>query len=417
MVGRALARWRGRPYDDLGDWEAVVPERRHLCELHARAREEWVALRLDLGETSSLVPLLEELVFEEPLAERRWELLLLTLYRSGRTGDALRAFQRARRALGEAGLEAGPGLVELDHAIASGGVPGARERRRIESIRGADAVTRAELAVAESGSGALSGLNPSADVLRMLDEALDALPKAPTALRAMVLGRLAVAGSSNRDPALVSSYADESLSTARLVADRSALLIAMHARLVTEHDPARLDECELLAREFLTIARDDPSAEVLARSILGRVRARRGDLDGASECADAAIALARGLAPDIELATLWYPLFRATLAGDRGAALAAKDVIGSAAQKALIDPDAAGSMTNAVEMVVHALFPDDAAAPAAPAIRLDGIAWPQANLGYLARRYRIVVRARRASRNRARNSRAREPGRTRAPRP
>jgi class 3 adenylate cyclase len=57
------------------------------------------------------------MVAEEPLQERRWELLMVALYRSGRQADALRAYQRARIALGELGLEPGPDLRETERAV------------------------------------------------------------------------------------------------------------------------------------------------------------------------------------------------------------------------------------------------------------------------------------------------------------
>ena len=55
---------------------------------------------------------------QQPLRERPWELLLLALYRSGRQGDALRAYDQARRALiDQLGVEPGPALVRLERQV------------------------------------------------------------------------------------------------------------------------------------------------------------------------------------------------------------------------------------------------------------------------------------------------------------
>ncbi len=57
-------------------------------------------------------------VAEAPLRERRWALLALAQYQSGRQGEALRTLHRARTVLvTELGLDPGPDLVALEQAI------------------------------------------------------------------------------------------------------------------------------------------------------------------------------------------------------------------------------------------------------------------------------------------------------------
>jgi DNA-binding SARP family transcriptional activator len=410
-IGRALARWRGRPYDDLGDWEPVRAERQGLLALYAHAREEWAAARIEIGESTSLVPLLEELVVEAPLVDRRWELLMLGLYRAGRQADALRAFQRARHALGEVGLEPGASLGQLDRAIAAHEVVTFGDRRtitalveravaeraagRAESARDAferaevltrqadDAGALAELGIAWSGDGPLSGLNPGFHVVQLLQEALAGLPAAPTAVRSRLLARLAVVAASNHDPVLVTAYAREAVSIARLIGDNRALAAALYAQVSVARDPTDLDGSEALARELTKITGDDTNHHVLGLCALARIRAQRGDVDDAARLAHEATARARDASADVFFATTWYSLFHAYLASDLDAARAAASAIGGVARRVLLDPEAAQAMTNAIAVLARAVLSTDVGADAHE-LRLDSIAWPQPNLGYLA---------------------------------
>ncbi len=59
------------------------------------------------------------MVSEEPFRERRWALLMLALYRSGRQVDALRALQRLRAKLAEVGLQPGPQVLALERQISA----------------------------------------------------------------------------------------------------------------------------------------------------------------------------------------------------------------------------------------------------------------------------------------------------------
>jgi hypothetical protein len=115
------------------------------------------------------------------------------------------------------------------------------------------------------------------------------------------------------------------------------------------------------------------------------VQATRGAIDSASASADEASALARDAPADIVLATLWFPLFRATLDADRRAAAEAVHAIADVAPRALVDPGAAPSMVNAINIVLETLLDGRGSASTKPPHRLDKITWPIANLGHLAR--------------------------------
>jgi hypothetical protein len=118
LLEEALGLWRGEPLADLAFEPFAQPEIRRLEELRLVAEEDWVDARLEGGRAAELVPRLESLVAQSPLRERLRGQLMLALYRSGRQGDALSAYQDARRALIEAlGLEPGPQLQQLHAKI------------------------------------------------------------------------------------------------------------------------------------------------------------------------------------------------------------------------------------------------------------------------------------------------------------
>lgn len=115
---KGLALWRGAPYGDLAYETFVQREIARLAELRSAASEALVEADLALGDLTSVVGDLEWLLDADPLRERRWELLALAYYRTGRQADALRAVSRARRILAEElGLEPGPSLRKLEHDI------------------------------------------------------------------------------------------------------------------------------------------------------------------------------------------------------------------------------------------------------------------------------------------------------------
>ncbi|HEY7132897.1 MAG TPA: BTAD domain-containing putative transcriptional regulator, partial [Candidatus Limnocylindrales bacterium] len=118
LFREALERWRGRPLEDLDDLgEAQAPAAR-WTELRETLREEVLALELDAGRAADRIGEARELVEEQPYRERRWELLMLALYRAGRQADALDAYAACRRRLvDDLGLDPGPGLRRMQQAV------------------------------------------------------------------------------------------------------------------------------------------------------------------------------------------------------------------------------------------------------------------------------------------------------------
>jgi len=114
----ALALWRGDPLADTGSELLAAREAPRLAEMRLQALEVAIDAELHLGGEVAVLGELRRLVAEHPLRERLHALLMLALYRDGRQGEALAAYQDARRVLaGELGIEPGPGLRDLHHGI------------------------------------------------------------------------------------------------------------------------------------------------------------------------------------------------------------------------------------------------------------------------------------------------------------
>ena len=114
----ALALWRGPALVDVRDETFAQHASLHLEEERLGVLEDRIAADLAEGHGAELVSELERLVREHPLRERLHGQLILALYRAGRQGDALEAYQRARRTLmDELGLEPSPRLQELELGI------------------------------------------------------------------------------------------------------------------------------------------------------------------------------------------------------------------------------------------------------------------------------------------------------------
>jgi DNA-binding SARP family transcriptional activator len=115
---RALALWRGSPFEDAAFASFAQIEIERLAEQRLAALEERIEADLALGRHEQLVAELEAFARQHPLRERLRGQLMLALYGSGWQADALAAYRDARRMLvEELGLEPGPALRELEQAI------------------------------------------------------------------------------------------------------------------------------------------------------------------------------------------------------------------------------------------------------------------------------------------------------------
>jgi predicted ATPase/DNA-binding SARP family transcriptional activator len=118
ILNEALGLWRGEPFQDVAHLACVAPERTRLDGLYRDASSALVDIDLARGRTRDALRGAEALVERYPLDEHAWELLALSMYRSGRQADALAAIRRVRRALmDELGVDPGVAIQELEQRI------------------------------------------------------------------------------------------------------------------------------------------------------------------------------------------------------------------------------------------------------------------------------------------------------------
>ena len=114
----AVALWRGPFLDDLADEPWVSAEATHLDELYAQGMEAWVTGLLGQGNVGAAVTRSQTMVESYPLREHGWWLRMVALHRSGRSPEALAAYQHFTAELDEQlGLEPGPELRNLQMAV------------------------------------------------------------------------------------------------------------------------------------------------------------------------------------------------------------------------------------------------------------------------------------------------------------
>jgi DNA-binding SARP family transcriptional activator len=117
LFRRAAARWSGPPCPEATGPVAEAARIR-LTELRQDVLEEITGVRLLLGDEENLVSELRQMLVEQPMRERLWELLLVTLGQSSRRAEALTAFEDARMTLlDRLGVEPGQQLQDLHRRL------------------------------------------------------------------------------------------------------------------------------------------------------------------------------------------------------------------------------------------------------------------------------------------------------------
>ena len=114
----ALAMWRGHPYADIEAHGLLDGEITRLTELRLAALEARIDADLRGGRHREVIAELDALTVEHPFRENLRALHMLALYRSGRQGEALRAFGQTREVLVEGlGIDPSPELKDLERRI------------------------------------------------------------------------------------------------------------------------------------------------------------------------------------------------------------------------------------------------------------------------------------------------------------
>lgn len=145
-LGEALAWWGGPAFGDLADNVWIQPEAVRLDELRLSATERWIDARLIIGDDLQLIGDLERLVAVHPLRECFWRQLMISLYRSGRQGEALRrAADLSHLLREELGLDLSVAARDLERKMLTDDPslrPPAREPRPVAVGRVVDLPTR-----------------------------------------------------------------------------------------------------------------------------------------------------------------------------------------------------------------------------------------------------------------------------------
>ncbi|MGY0389175.1 BTAD domain-containing putative transcriptional regulator [Nocardioides sp. WG-D5] len=124
LFDAALGLWTGGAYGGVGESQMIATEAARLDELRLVAVESRAAADLALGRQAAVVGDLGPFVQDNPLRERLWLLLMTALWHSGRTAEALDAYQRLFRLLrDELGVEPSKDVRDLHLRILDGDDP------------------------------------------------------------------------------------------------------------------------------------------------------------------------------------------------------------------------------------------------------------------------------------------------------
>jgi DNA-binding SARP family transcriptional activator len=117
LLDHALGLWRGHALADLAYESFAQDDVRRLEDARLVATGERIDADLALGRHAEVIGQLQRLIATHPDDELLRARLMLALYRCDRQAEALDAFQDARKALNEIGLQVGDRLRELHGAV------------------------------------------------------------------------------------------------------------------------------------------------------------------------------------------------------------------------------------------------------------------------------------------------------------
>ncbi|MER6777380.1 MULTISPECIES: BTAD domain-containing putative transcriptional regulator [unclassified Streptomyces] len=117
----AMEQGNGTPLVDIPSEYLQQGDGAALLERWLNATESWADAEMAVGRYAEVLPRLRALVSEHPFRESAWGRLMTALYRAGRQGEALAAYQEARRLLAEElGVEPGEELRAAHRRILAG---------------------------------------------------------------------------------------------------------------------------------------------------------------------------------------------------------------------------------------------------------------------------------------------------------
>jgi len=124
MLRRALALWSGPALANVTCGPLLRRYATHLEESRITALELRIAADMRIGRHRALIAELSSLVSLHPFNEWLHAQLIISLYRAGRRGDALRAYQQLRQTLShELGLDPSAELQNIHRAVLSSDQP------------------------------------------------------------------------------------------------------------------------------------------------------------------------------------------------------------------------------------------------------------------------------------------------------
>ena len=120
LLVQGLSLWRAPRIPDVPAGPALLAEAEKLTAQYLLCQEDLTDVMLAQQRHREVLPQLFAQVREFPDHERRWEQLMIALYRTGRRTEAVRAFGDVRHLLAERyGLEPGPSLRRLFNLMLS----------------------------------------------------------------------------------------------------------------------------------------------------------------------------------------------------------------------------------------------------------------------------------------------------------
>ncbi len=117
FVDEALTLWRGPALADFRYEDFAQSYAASLDDARLAAEELRIDISLSSGHHTEAIPRLTQLVSEHPLREGLWAQQMVALYRDGQQTEALRAYQNARSALGDVGIDPSTELRTLEQQI------------------------------------------------------------------------------------------------------------------------------------------------------------------------------------------------------------------------------------------------------------------------------------------------------------